>query len=239
MKHELDSRKKAIFDAVVAEHLRDGRPVGSNQIVTSRGLEVSSATVRNDLAELEDLGFLTHPHTSAGRIPTEQGWRYFLEHIKTDGKLASAEAKSLAAGLERAKANGVNPAKGLAKALADLSETAVMVGFGPHDVYYTGLSYLFNQPEFENPEYVHELSAVVDHLDEAMADVFQRPFRQEVEVFLGSDNPFGKECSVLCTAIALPDDRSGILGILGPLRLDYAGNIARLKFARSLLLPAV
>jgi heat-inducible transcriptional repressor len=186
------------------------------------------------MAELEELGFLTHPHTSAGRIPTEQGWRYFLDYIVKDLKLKSAEERALLAGFERAKADGLNPAKGLAKALADLSETAVMVGFGPHDVYYTGLTYLFSQPEFLNPGYVHELSAVIDHLDEAMAEVFKQPLTKNVEVFLGEDNPFGKDCSVLYTTIRLETNQPGILGILGPLRLDYAGNIARLKYARSL-----
>lgn len=75
----LDDRKAAILQAVVNEHIETGQPVGSAHVSEAAKLTVSSATVRNDMSALERDGYLTHPHTSAGRIPTDRGYRYFVD----------------------------------------------------------------------------------------------------------------------------------------------------------------
>jgi heat-inducible transcriptional repressor len=77
----LDLRSQAILRAVIEEYVTSAVPVGSQALVARYGLGVSSATVRHVLAELEDGGLLTHPHTSAGRIPTDEGYRYYVESI--------------------------------------------------------------------------------------------------------------------------------------------------------------
>ena len=78
---ELGPRKSAVLRAVVEEYVRTGEPVGSETIADHAGLGVSSATIRNELAALEELGFLTHPHTSAGRIPTDHGYRHYVDSL--------------------------------------------------------------------------------------------------------------------------------------------------------------
>ena len=86
----LDERKASILCAVVQEYISTGQPVGSAHIVKSAGLQVSSATVRNDMAYLEQEGFLVQPHTSAGRIPTDKGYRYFVDHVAPKGALTQS-----------------------------------------------------------------------------------------------------------------------------------------------------
>ena len=81
MEIELTQRQGAILRRVVEEYVATGAPVGSKNLVERSGLEVSPSTVRNELAELEALGLLTHPHTSAGRVPTERGYRYFVDRL--------------------------------------------------------------------------------------------------------------------------------------------------------------
>lgn len=83
----LDDRKTAILSAVVQEYIATAQPVGSSSVATLPSVNVSSATVRNELAALERDGFLVQPHTSAGRIPTDQGYRYFVDHLATPGRL--------------------------------------------------------------------------------------------------------------------------------------------------------
>lgn len=83
----LDDRKTAILSAVVQEYIATAQPVGSSSVATLPSVNVSSATVRNELAALEREGFLVQPHTSAGRIPTDQGYRYFVDHLTTPGRL--------------------------------------------------------------------------------------------------------------------------------------------------------
>ncbi|MED5297718.1 MAG: heat-inducible transcriptional repressor HrcA, partial [Actinomycetota bacterium] len=91
----LDDRKTAILSAVVHEYIATAQPVGSSHLVDAPGVGVSSATVRNELAHLEQEGFLVQPHTSAGRIPTDKGYRYFVDNLTTPGPLDSAQTAQI------------------------------------------------------------------------------------------------------------------------------------------------
>ena len=89
----LDDRKTAILSAVVQEYIATAQPVGSNHIAEAPSINVSSATVRNEMAHLEHDGYLVQPHTSAGRIPTDKGYRYFVDHLTTPGRLDTATTR--------------------------------------------------------------------------------------------------------------------------------------------------
>jgi len=85
----LDDRKSLVLQALVEEYIRTGEPVSSRAVLDHSGLDVSSATIRNDLARLESYGFIEQPHTSAGRVPTHQGYRFYVDHC-SPGRLRSA-----------------------------------------------------------------------------------------------------------------------------------------------------
>ncbi len=91
----LDDRKTAILSAVVQEYIATAQPVGSSHIAEAPTIKVSSATVRNEMAHLEHEGYLVQPHTSAGRIPTDKGYRYFVDHLTTPGKLDRATTRQV------------------------------------------------------------------------------------------------------------------------------------------------
>ena len=102
---DLDERKAAILRAIVEEHVATAQPVGSQTVARSRGLDVSSATVRNEMTVLEREGYIMAPHTSAGRIPTDLGYRYFVDHFTHQGGLPAPQrlrfsATSLPAALQ-------------------------------------------------------------------------------------------------------------------------------------------
>ncbi len=88
----LEGRPREIFVIVVGEFIKTAKPVGSEFLAENYDLEVSSATIRNDLAFLEELGFLTKPHTSGGRVPTADGWHYFMEEVWEPSRLSEKEA---------------------------------------------------------------------------------------------------------------------------------------------------
>ncbi len=88
---DLSSRQQQILKIIISEYIKTGAPIGSKSLVNKHGLSVSSATVRNEMAVLEELGYLTQPHTSAGRIPTEAGYRYFVEKLMGDAQLSPTE----------------------------------------------------------------------------------------------------------------------------------------------------
>ena len=92
---ELTPRQRTVLGLVVREYVKSAVPVGSRTLVDSYGLEVSTATVRSELAHLEEMGYLTHPHTSAGRVPTHEGYRYFVERLIGDVALPLQEQRTI------------------------------------------------------------------------------------------------------------------------------------------------
>lgn len=93
----LDERKTAILRAVVQEYITTAQPVGSTHIANAPGVRVSSATVRNEMAVLEQEGYLAQPHTSAGRIPTDKGYRFFVDHMAQPGRLDTQASQQVGA----------------------------------------------------------------------------------------------------------------------------------------------
>jgi len=130
----LDDRRARVLQALVEEYIRTGQPVSSRVVLESSGLAVSSATVRNDLAKLESYGFVEQPHTSAGRIPTHQGYRYYVDHC-SPAKLRSAtrmRIESFFTEVHRELSKLLQETSGL---LSDLSHyPAVVVGPGLGDL---------------------------------------------------------------------------------------------------------
>lgn len=95
MYNDLSNRKKAILKAVVDAHIENGEPVGSKALTGNAGFGLSSATIRNEMAELESMGYLVQPHTSAGRVPTDLGYRFYVDSLMQDYSLTTTEIMEL------------------------------------------------------------------------------------------------------------------------------------------------
>jgi heat-inducible transcriptional repressor len=130
----LDERKAAILRAVVEEYIDTAQPVGSAHVVQAPGVQVSSATVRNDMATLEQEGYLRQPHTSAGRIPTEKGYRFFVDNLGAPGALRGADAQQVRSFFEHAHLELEQTLHDTSRLLGDLTSYAgVVVGHAATD----------------------------------------------------------------------------------------------------------
>jgi len=227
-----NDRKSALISAIINEHIISGQTVASKAIVDNYDFSLSPATIRNEMGALEKDGYIYQPHTSAGRIPTEKGWKYYIENFLKDVELDKKHKQVLDRVLSDTGLSYEGIIKSAAKGLAELSEEAVFVGFSPDNFYYTGLSNLFRKPEFQKIDLVRHMSEVVDHLDEVIKDMFDEI--NEVRVLVGSENPFGKECSSIVGKYKYGKDQEGLFGILGPMRMDYENNLALIKYAKQL-----
>lgn len=128
MSMELSDRKQRLLMALVERHIRDGQPVGSKALVSAGGLNVSPATIRNIMAELEDLGVLASPHTSAGRIPTEAGYRLYVDTLLRSAPLRDARARHLKQELEQLIDPDQSPKALVEQASRALAELTRMAG---------------------------------------------------------------------------------------------------------------
>lgn len=227
----LTERKISLLTDIIQQYIHQAEPVGSQSVVESSKLDLSPATVRNEMLELEKAGYLFQPYTSAGRIPTEKGWRFYLDHILKERPVNQDRQEELRRIIQAFRNSQHELLKHLAQTLAEFTTHAVFVAFSPRDTYYTGISKLFDQPEFEEIDLIRNITRVVDHLDEVMPKFFKK-LNRDVTVLLGHDNPFSEQCGLVMTGIPR---QSSLLGVLGPIRQDYEYHIALVRFTHSLL----
>ncbi len=225
----MEARKEQLLRIVIDQFIETAEPVGSQFLVEQGGLAVSAPTIRNEMRELEELGYLTHPHTSAGRIPTEQGYRYYCDHLLVDAVPVSAATKQYIKTALRQEDNQ-KAVKAVAKYIAEKTQSVVLVSFGKDTVYYTGISYLFAQPEFRNYTHAVNVSEIFDTYEERIDDVIEQLTDGPITL-IGSENPLGSSCSLL--SFSYGSDH--VFSIMGPMRMKYKELIPLIHYLYSLV----
>ena len=226
----ISERKKNLLEIIIKEYLQTAVPVSSGALVKKYKLSFSPATVRNEMMELEEEAFIYQPHTSAGRVPTENAYKLFLEDLIVSKKvkgLKDSEEKVL----ELLFTHDETSYKKTAKAIAELSKSAVFWAFHKNDLYYSGLSNLFSQPEFKQLDMVCDFSGVIDRLEDIIDESFE-DLKEGVQVFIGSENPFGNFLST--TLLKYKNNKqAGIFGIISLMRTDYEKNLSLVNYIKN------
>ena len=225
----MDVRKEELLTKLIDQHVQTAAPVSSGLLVDAYHLDVSSATVRNDMAVLEEEGYIYQPHTSAGRVPTEKGYLFYLQSLKSKTLPVKVE-KDLQ---ELVSSQPRVPMKLVARYVADYTQEAVIIARGINDTYYTGISHLFSKPEMRDYEVVRSISAVVDHFDTVLEDVFEK-LSDETKIFVGSENPFSDLCYMMGFSFESEGEEGAII-LLGPMRMDYARNMSVMNAVREMV----
>ncbi len=211
----MEERLAQVLKLVIEEAIETGEPVGSERLVEAHHLAVSPATIRNWFAELESGGWIEQLHTSSGRMPTEKGFRLYIDELMLKKPLPKKIQDDLQKVVSSTGEQN-QKIKILAKGVTALVGNAVVVGLNEADTFYTGLSLLFSQPEFKDWNNTVSLTQILDKLDEIM-NRFRRQKFETPTALIGSQCPFGSVCgSILYT---LRDNT--LFGILGPMRLNY------------------
>ena len=220
----MDQRKELILNTIIKEHIKTGMPVGSGVLVEKYKLDVSPATVRNDMSALEEEGFIAQPHTSAGRVPTEKAYRKYLDGLKTK-RLNKSDEESL---LGTIQGQSEKNYKDTAKMVSQL--TSATVFWAPHknNLFYTGISNLFQQPEFSQLNLIYDISSIIDRIDDILEEEYNK-FEPGLNILIGRENPFSEHCGAIILKYQ-HNENDGILGILGPMRMDYQRNIGIVEF---------
>lgn len=233
----MNERQKQVLAAIVEEYSKTAVPVGSQLLLEQYGFEVSSATLRNDMLALEKAGMLYQPHTSAGRIPTDKGYRFFVEEIMPDESLSLSEQKTMQKELLTLRAKHTRLGRSTAKLLSALSGNLAVAGLGDNEgLYDFGMKELLENPEFRELDELCRLVEALDSLDEKFDTILAELSQGETKIFIGKENPIAEisNCSMMVAPYENEEGR-GILAIIGPKRMQYAKNKSLLEHMRKLL----
>ena len=228
----MDKRKKELISNIINEYVKTANPVGSKLLAEKYHPDLSSATIRNEMKVLEKEDYLTHPHTSAGRIPTIKCYQFYIDNFLKEQSISTKDRTAINQAISKFKKAEPEMVKVIAKKMADLSQETVFAAFSPSDFFYTGISNLFRQPEFSELKLIYNISEIIDHMDEVSGELFKKV--KDQEILLGKRNPFGDFCTAIITRYR-QKSQEGILGILGPLRMDYQRNHSLINYANQLL----
>lgn len=232
-------RKQEILKAIVKHFIQTAEPVGSKTILVSYSFSVSPATIRNDMASLEREGYIYQPYTSAGRVPTDSGYRLYVDEIadykgvqkKALAKLAKIRDQYK---LEKIREHIYDAVSLLARATDNVSFATLPDN---NRTFYLGISNVLKQPEFASDNM--RASQVLEVLEDndnfrTLLDTFE--IDNEVKVFIGEENIIEqiRSCSLMVTKYQ-KDDYSGYMGILGPTRMNYPFNRVIIQEVKNLL----
>ncbi|MBI2634623.1 hypothetical protein HYW82_03080 [Candidatus Peregrinibacteria bacterium] len=234
-----EERKKQVLRAIIKHFVETAEPVGSHTILISYRFTVSPATIRNDMLSLEHSGYIYQPHTSAGRVPTDKGYRLYVDEM-IDHKKAKAQAiKTLDIIRSEYKAEKVR--EQLYDAVNILARASNCVSFAttPDNprTFFLGMSNILRQPEFsQDTVRASEVIETFEHSGNFINTLNNLDITDTVRVFIGDENilPQTQSCSIVVSRYK-KEGFSGYVGILGPKRMDYAYNLAILEEIKKLL----
>lgn len=215
----MTTRQKQILIAIIEQYAEVAVPVGSSLLAKAFG--VSSATIRAEMVELESHGYIRQPHTSAGRIPTDKGYRFYVNNL-TDSERAIQPERRAERALTARLAGGGLPERAIRNAVDTLVELTHNLGLATigNQLYIAGLSNLFGQPEFHGGNQVQQVARLLDNLEPWLREAAPN---QPLSVYIGAENPIGRsaDVSLIISRFRSPFSDHSYIGVLGPTRQSY------------------
>jgi len=226
---ELSERQKDILQKAIFEYIDRAEPISSGWLEDRYDMQVSPATIRNELFCLTEEGYLEQPHISAGRIPTDKGYRFFVDELLEDQDFDEITADAY---LEHERRNHEEFLYTLGKKLAEVSSSLIVFYLPKKSfLWKEGWEGVLRAPEFETREQIGSFTKFLEDVENGIRD-----FRAEgiLEIYIGEENPFSREkdFSIMISAYSFPKKQEGLMALLGPKRMAYQKNIGLLHSLR-------
>ena len=227
----MNSRQQEILIAIIEEYVKTAEPVGSEELARIYHFPMSPATIRNVMGELEQDGYLYQPHISAGRIPTDKGYRFFVNYVtdKRLQRLSREDQIKLDEELLKLRLREKMLVRTLAKLMAAFSHNLAITGLLEENEFFeAGIKHLISQPDFQSVDEICQVAEIFDYLDENITKLTKELRPKQVKTFIGRENFFTEsgDCAIVISQCQLPDGEKGIVAILGPKRMEYKKNIS-------------
>jgi heat-inducible transcriptional repressor len=222
----LDTRKQKILGAVVNDYLQSAEPVSSDRIYRKYMPDISPATIRNEMAELEEDGFLQHPHTSSGRVPSDLGYRYFVNQLMKLRGLTHKEIQFIEREYKKSGKNVEELLHATLKIAATLSHLLAVITAPkmPFKVISSGMTNIIKQPEFNDTEHIKNILSVIEREDLIEHIVGESAKDDDITIRIGSEIKHKKirDCSIVISKYDLFGESVGTISIIGPTRMTYS-----------------
>lgn len=231
----MTERQAAILSAIIEQYAEVAAPVGS--ITLAKLFGVSSATIRSEMARLEEMGLIMQPHTSSGRVPTDQGYRFYVNQITEAEANQPAKLDRGARAIEaRIGTHGDSATRAIRSAvdsLVDLTHNLGLATIGDQ-LYMSGMGNLFSQPEFMQSNHAQAVARLLDNLEPWLKEAAPN---EPLNVYIGAENPVGKTsgASLIISRFRSPYSDRSYIGVLGPTRQSYGRVMGLVRHAGAML----
>jgi len=230
-------RNNQVLAATVSAYIQTGNPVSSHDLMNFFGL--SSATIRNILSELEEHGYLYQPHTSAGRVPTDKGYRYYVDFLMGEFSLSEEQKESIISEYKKRLSSFEDVLEKTSEMIARLTHYTAIISFSEwrDRILYTGLSNIIKEPEFHDNA---KLQALVHLLEEKsqLLHLLNQDQDKPLTVFIGGEIScpnISEECSLVVSSYHKGKKGKGKIAVLGPRRMSYEQTVSTLAFISNTL----
>ncbi|OGN00412.1 MAG: hypothetical protein A2651_01880 [Candidatus Yanofskybacteria bacterium RIFCSPHIGHO2_01_FULL_42_12] len=236
----ITGRQGKLLNFIIKEYVKTAKPVGSAFIAKKGGFDLSPASLRGEMCALEQAGYLSHLHTSGGRVPTDKAYRHFVNNLLENDSEPTINEKRKIKTAVNSSSDPYRLNQGIARILSELSENLVITKVLDDDNFYkVGLASLFEMPEFREFDRIFRLTSFFDEFDQMFEKIetgFFKDFKEEsapgFNVFIGRENslPGIRDETIMTARYDLPEGLEGLLTLVGPTRMDYERNISLVKY---------
>lgn len=233
---DYESRRRAVLSATINRYIQEAEPVASEDI--ARNFDLSSATIRNIFTELEGAGLLMHPYTSGGRVPTNKGYRYYVDFLLLQLELLDEEKALIVKEYQKEISRLEEALEKTSEVLSAITHYTGIVSLleWQDRLFYKGVSFMLEQPEFQDFEKIRLLLRMIEE-KQGLLNIINRDFAGKVKVYIGREIGCQEmeNCSLVVSSYRIKNRPSGRLAVLGPVRMEYRHIIPSLEYISEVL----
>jgi len=232
-------RKERVLGIVVNEYIKTVSPVSSSFIAQEYLPDLSSATIRNILAELENEGYLTHPHVSAGRIPTQDGYRFYVDNLMFEIKLLEEEKTRIKDEYDQSVKDLEALLEKTSELLSDITHytSIVSVDCWQGRLFCHGTNYVVTYPEYQDIQKIRGILVILEE-KERLLSIINQELERKVKILIGNEiacENISDSCALAVSSFRTSLGANGRIAVLGPQRMDYARVVSALDYVKSVI----
>lgn len=231
----ITERQGEILNRIVEDYIGLAQPISSEFLEKKHKFSVSPATIRIEMQRLTDGGFIFQPHTSAGRVPTDKGYRFFVDELLKSEISEFEDVFEIEDIFQKAGKDIFKLASRLTKFLAEESSSLTILNLLERDFFWKeGWEEILREPEFEEKDLISHFTKLLESFEENIENL---KINSGIKIYIGKENPFSKtkDFSIISSRCHLPEGEEGIISLLGPKRMAYDRNISLINSFKKIL----